>query len=149
MVVESKCSKNHQQTLRVPRPELIVCCRKPFGNPGTQMHLLPDPFPVCSHSPSSFLPLHTFPLLLPAICSALHPRPALAQVWLLLSSPSPWRTQGIVVPLVQSLIGFCWICWYGLYGFLFILLLLIAKNEGPASKTHNVCCSALSSLVMM
>lgn len=27
------------------------------------------PFPTCSHSLSSFLPLHTFPLLVPATCS--------------------------------------------------------------------------------
>lgn len=150
MVVESKRSVKRQQPLRALRPELIICCRKPFRNLGTQKHLLPGPSPLCSHSLSSFLPLHTFPLLLPAICLAFHPGPALwargtvsrAQVRSPLFAILAEDTgDGRPSHAIRS--ASC-----GPYRFLFLLLLLIEKKR-PGSDTGNTSYSVLSTLLMM
>lgn len=153
MVVESKRSVKHQQPLRALRAELIICCRRPFRNLGTPKHLLPGPSPLCSHSLSSFLPLHTFPLLLPAICLAFHPSPALwargtvsrAQVrsplFAILAEDLGWLS------LLQSLIQ---VCYCGLYSLLFLLLLLIGKKKKrPGFNTGNTSYSVLSTLLKM
>lgn len=99
VVVESKCSMNHQQTRRVLRPELIICCRKPFRNLGTQMHLLPDPSPYVLIPRVPFYPrtlfLHffqpsaqPFTLALPSLSKGL--RCGCLSFWHPLRGPRGW-----------------------------------------------------------